>query len=62
MPLGIEAILPMTHQNPCRWLQPLSVLRPKPYSETPNGRASHADDYAGLLLFLKCLPVHMTQV
>ena len=55
--LGTEAILRMTHRNHRRWLQQLSILHPKPYSETPNGRASHEEHYAGLLLFLKCLPV-----
>ena len=60
--LGTEAILRMTHRIHRRWLQWLSVLHPKPYSETPNGRASHEEDYVGLVLFLKCLPVRMTQV
>ena len=59
---GTEPILRMTHRNHRSWLQRLSILHPKPYSETPNGHASHEEDYAGLLLFLKCLPIRMTQV
>ena len=61
-PLEIEAILRMTHRKPYRWPQLPSVLQPKPYSEMPNGRALHAEDYVGSLLFLKCLPIRMTQV
>ena len=61
-PLKTKAVLRMTHQNPRRWPQPPFILHPKPYNETPNGRASHAEDYAGLLLFLKCLPIRMTQM